>query len=193
MERVGALLGSMEGGDPLRRRLAEARALETWPELVGPHLAKLTRPLHIAGGRLFVVAHGSSLRQELVFQRREILARINRAAGARVARELVLLESDANLSSLMTEERPATDPAAEGRPAEVRSADPIDDERADDDAADDERSDDERAAVEPVPESAAEAVPAFDAAGYRRALERIAEESKSPPGAVGSGGNRERK
>lgn len=102
MERVGTLLQGLEGGDLLRHRLAEARAMESWPEIVGTLLARRTRPLRLAGHRLFVLCHGASLRQELTFHKREILRKFNRLVGMPgAAREIVFLESDANLTSLV--------------------------------------------------------------------------------------------
>ncbi len=101
VQRVGAWLGGRDGRETLGRRLGEVHALECWPDLVGPHIAKKTRPMRLAGGRLFVVANGSALRQELTFHKDTILAKFNEAAGRRAAREIVFLESDAQLSSLV--------------------------------------------------------------------------------------------
>jgi Dna[CI] antecedent, DciA len=76
--------------------------MESWPEIVGTLLARRTRPLRLAGHRLFVMCHGSSLRQELTFHKREILRKFNSLVGMPgVAREIVFLESDANLTSLV--------------------------------------------------------------------------------------------
>lgn len=94
MLRVGEVLRGLQAGNHLGRRLAESRALEAWPEIVGGPLAARTRPLRIAGGRLLVVAPGSSLRQELVFHRAMILRRLNEFAGGVVAREIVFLEGE---------------------------------------------------------------------------------------------------
>lgn len=104
MERVGVWLCGAQGRESLGRRLAEVRALERWPDLVGPHLAKRTRVVQLAGDRLIVVAHGAALRQELTFERDMILRRFNEAAGRRVARRILFLESDAQLSSLVERE-----------------------------------------------------------------------------------------
>jgi hypothetical protein len=90
--RVGEVLRGLEAGSHLGRRLAESRALEAWCDIVGGPLAERTRPLRIAGGRLFVLAPGSALRQELVFHKATILQRFNEAAGGRVVREIVFFE-----------------------------------------------------------------------------------------------------
>jgi len=165
VERVGSLLQSLEGADVLRRRIAEARGLGSWPEIVGSHLAQRTRALRLAGGRLFVVCHGAALRQELAFHKREILRRFRDAAGpGATVRELVLLESDANLSSLVrdaetNETRRATPVPAAAR-ATGEPAGP--------------------AAVEEEPSAAARiaaSYPRFDGGAYRAEMSRIAGES----------------
>lgn len=167
MDRVGVLLTNLEGADVLRRRIAEARGLASWPEIVGSHLAQRTRALRLAGGRLFVVCHGSALRQELAYHKREILRRFREVAGEGAnARELVLLESDAQLSSLVREaeesERrrtaaPATTPAGPGAPGKGGTSE----------------GDDSAPSAE---QRISESYPRFDGAAYREEMRRIAEE-----------------
>lgn len=177
MERVGLLLHSLEGAEVLRRRIAESRGLASWREIVGPQLAERTRPLQLAGGRLFVLCHGSALRQELGFHKREILRRFRDACGATVtARELVLLESDASLSSLVREAE-EIDARRRGRDVAATSAPPASGDFAGGDATVGERApEDARAEEEPsLAARVAATYPRFDAAGYREELRRIAE------------------
>ena len=149
MDRVGALLKGFEETEPLRRRLAEVRALESWPDVVGPHLARKTRPLRVVGDRLLVAAHGSALRQELAFQEDTILRKFHSSGGSRGVRRIVFLESDPNLSSLVeTGEEP---PRAAERTV----------------VPEEEEGHPEGPAYEP-----------FDAAGYREELRRIVQEGK---------------
>lgn len=164
MDRVGALLQSLEQTSALRVRLAEARALERWPELVGPHLAKKTRPLRVVGERLFVVAHGASLRQELLFHRKTIVRRFNETCGMKRITKVVFLESDANLSSVFERE----DVAPEGnRIGHVSSlAGP--------------EASAEEAGGSTVDESDVPTYRFFDAAAYREEMRRLSEgESES--------------
>ena len=94
MERVGAVLRNLEGQGPLRQRLAQAEVFARWPEIVGAPLAERTRPLRVADGRLFVLAQGAALRQELTFHKRPILRKLNQVAPG-FAKQLVFLEADA--------------------------------------------------------------------------------------------------
>jgi hypothetical protein len=164
VERVGALLEG-QASTTLRRRLGEARALARWPEIVGSQLADRTRPLQVAGRRLFVVCHGSPLRQELVFLKREIQRRFNEHAGPGRVREIVFLEADANLSPLLreAEREEARLVARESGPAGEGERSPPGPADEPEDAVEEER--------EPEPVT----YPAFDGEAYRREMRRIAE------------------
>jgi hypothetical protein len=141
----------------LLRRLAQARALERWPEIVGPLLAGRTRALRVADGRLVVLAPGAALRQELTFHKRTILRKFNRVAGRAEARDVVFLESD---SMAWEGTAPPARPEVRRAVPEPQPAEPVAD--ADAEAEDDTAT------------SAAAAVPPFDAEEYRRRLAEIA-------------------
>jgi hypothetical protein len=158
VERVGTVLRDLGSGDTLLRRLAEARALERWPEIVGPLLARRTRALRVADGRLVVLAPGAALRQELTFHKRTILRKFNQVVGRADARDVVFLESD----SMAWE---GTAPPA--RPEVRRVPEPEPPEAAADADGEAEADDDTAAA-------AAAPVPPFDAEEYRRRLAGIA-------------------
>ena len=75
----------------IARRLAETRALLAWDEVVGVPLAQQARPLRVARGRLEVAVSSAAWRTQLSFVQKEIVVRLNRAAGETVINELVLL------------------------------------------------------------------------------------------------------
>ena len=158
MERVGAVLRQLEGAGNLRRRIAEARGLAGWAEIAGHHLAQRTRAVGLAGGRLFVVCHGSALRQELAFHKREILRRFRDVAGsAAVVREIVFLETDANLSSLLREAEMQTPGRGAPKPAPAGAPEGTEEEIS-------------------VTSRIAASYPRFDGEKYRQELQRIAED-----------------
>lgn len=85
-------------GDALRRyldqsglapRVEQAGVLEAWPQVVGPTVAAVTRPLAVAAdGTLFVAVRSAAWMSELALLEREILARLRevspRAPVARI-------------------------------------------------------------------------------------------------------------
>jgi hypothetical protein len=157
VERVGTVLGELDRGTNLHQRLAEAQAFGNWSGIVGRELAARTRPLRLADGRLFVLAPGAALRQELTFHQRTILQRFNELAGQRIARTVVFLEADS-----LDYEAAARPEALEAPAAPPPTA---------------------GSAVEPEDGEAEPGLPAdvgamyevFDAPAYRRELQRIAE------------------
>jgi hypothetical protein len=163
VDRVGTVLRDLGSGDTLLKRLAQARALERWPEIVGPLLADRTRALRVADGRLVVLAPGAALRQELTFHKRTILRKFNQAVGRAEARDVVFLESD----SLAWE---GTAPAA--RPQVRMAAPPPESSPSAADAGEDDEGAEEEIAGDPV------VVPSFDAEDYRRRMTQIAGESR---------------
>ena len=115
------------------------------------------------------MCHGAALRQEMSFHKREILRRFREACGAPVkARELILLESDAMLSSLVREAE-ESEAHRRGRetPAPADSA-PVREEPT---APESEAAEEEQSLAARV----AAAYPRFDGAAYREELRRIAE------------------
>lgn len=163
VERVGVVLQSLEGQASLRRRLAEARAIDAWPEIVGAQLAARTRPLRVADGRLFVLAKGAALRQELTFHTRTIVRKFNAAARSRVVREVVFLEADA-LEGAGALARAATAPLAdrEAGTEERREAPWADETGEGAEEGEEETEPDVGAMYEP-----------FDAEAYRRQLDSL--------------------
>lgn len=164
MERVGAVLRDLGAGDALLRRLAQARALEHWSDIVGPQLARCTRGLRVADGRLVVLAPGAALRQELTFHKRTILRKFNEAVGRRDARDVVFLESD---SMAWEGTSPPVRPRVRRAEQDPEPAHLVGDEEA-------EEPEEEEGAAPDV-------VPSFDAEEYRSLMERIAREGDRAP------------
>jgi hypothetical protein len=164
VERVGTVLGKLDRRTNLHQRLAEARAFVNWSGIVGRELADRTRPLRLADGRLFVLAPGSALRQELTFHQRTILQRFNDFAGRRLARTVVFLEADAlDYDEAARREHAAFAPRSDPGDGERTAA-----------AGEAGTEDAESGAGEgPVLDTGAMYEP-FDAAAYRRELQRIA-------------------
>jgi hypothetical protein len=165
VERVGTVLGKLDRRTNLHQRLAEARAFVNWSGIVGRELAARTRPLRLADGRLFVLAPGSALRQELTFHQRTILQRFNDFAGRRLARTVVFLEADAlDYDEAARREHAVFAPRSE--PEESARTGAAAGEAGSEDA--------ENETGEGPALDTGQMYEPFDAAAYRRELQRIA-------------------
>jgi len=90
LEPVGPLLQRLLARLGLDRRLEEYRAVEAWPEVVGPVIAAQTRAVGVREGVLFVDVASSVWMQELSVLRDSIAERLNARLGAPRVRKIVL-------------------------------------------------------------------------------------------------------
>jgi len=82
-ERVHHVLDRVLQRSGFAARLQQGRVIEAWPELVGEHIAGVTRAEVVAAdGVLVVSVKTSAWMSELALLEREILATINRATEA---------------------------------------------------------------------------------------------------------------
>lgn len=70
-------------------RLRQVEVLERWPAIVGERIASVAVAERITGGRLRVRVSGAPWRNELVYLKKELIARINEAMGEKVVRDIV--------------------------------------------------------------------------------------------------------
>ncbi len=75
--RVAEALASYLQRSGLGERLAETSALDEWPGRVGDRIARVTTPLHVANGVLFVAVSSSAWLMELRLMEREVRRRLN--------------------------------------------------------------------------------------------------------------------
>jgi predicted nucleic acid-binding Zn ribbon protein len=76
-QRVGSLLDGLFERIGIRERVERAKTASRWSEIVGPHIAKVTRVGGVRGGTLFVEVDGAAWMTELDMMRRKMLSRLN--------------------------------------------------------------------------------------------------------------------
>jgi len=67
----------------LERGMAGWRAVEEWPAVVGPRIARRTRAVEFRDGTLVVEVEGSAWKHELCFLERELLRQLAARLGSR--------------------------------------------------------------------------------------------------------------
>lgn len=72
----------------LETPLLQRRLIESWPEEVGPLVAKYTSDLSIFNQTLFVHVSNSSLRSNLMMNRQILVDKLNRRVGAQIITDI---------------------------------------------------------------------------------------------------------
>ena len=68
--------------------IAQNKALNLWNEIVGDTVAKNTEPDRVEHGVMIVKVSSPTWRQELYFQKKEIIQKINNKIGKNVIRDI---------------------------------------------------------------------------------------------------------
>ena len=68
--------------------IAQNQALNVWNEIVGDIVAKNTEPDRVEHGVIIVKVSSPTWRQELYFQKKEIIKKINNKIGKNVIRDI---------------------------------------------------------------------------------------------------------
>lgn len=63
---------------------------DVWETLMGKTIARYTEKINISGSTLYITTHVAPLKQELLYQKENIIARVNEALGEPVVREVVI-------------------------------------------------------------------------------------------------------
>ena len=89
--RVGELLGDFLSSTPtIALKIAQAKAMDVWPEVVGTVISIYTSSISFDKGIMFVHVTSASARHALFLQRKEILNRLNEKLGVRVANDIII-------------------------------------------------------------------------------------------------------
>jgi len=63
---------------------------EAWEQLMGKTIAKYTEKIQIHGQTLYITTHMAPLKQELLYQKENIIARVNEALGEKTIKDVVI-------------------------------------------------------------------------------------------------------
>ena len=89
-QSLAEAIGGLIEGAGMRERLDEAAFTAAWSEVVGAMIARHTTGLRFRKGMLTLHVDSAPLRQEMVYMRGEIQARLNERAGHEAVREVVV-------------------------------------------------------------------------------------------------------
>ncbi len=93
-EALGGLVQATLARLGIGKRVERARVIADWPELVGPHIADVARPVRIRGGTLFVAVESAAWRNELSLMRPQLMRKINAGRSEGRIERILFLQDD---------------------------------------------------------------------------------------------------
>jgi len=88
MQSLKIAIDSMLRKFGIDNAIAQNNALNIWNEIVGDTVAKNTEPDRVEHGVIIVKVSSPTWRQELYFQKKEIIQKINNKIGKNVIRDI---------------------------------------------------------------------------------------------------------
>ncbi len=88
MQSLKIAIDSMLKRFGIDNAIAQNKALNNWNEIVGDRVARNTQPDRVEHGVIIVKVSSPTWRQELYFQKKEILQKINNTIGKNVIRDI---------------------------------------------------------------------------------------------------------
>ncbi len=88
MQSLKIAIDSMLRKFGIDNAVAQNKALNMWDEIVGDNVARNTKPDRVEHGVIIVKVSSPTWRQELYFQKNEIIEKINNTIGKRVIRDI---------------------------------------------------------------------------------------------------------
>ena len=88
MQSLKIAIDSMLRKFGIENAIAQNNALNLWGEIVGEKVAKNTKPDRVEHGVIIVRVSSPTWRQELFFQKNEIIKKINNKIGKKVIRDI---------------------------------------------------------------------------------------------------------
>lgn len=88
MQSLKIAIDSMLKKFGIDNAIAQNKALNIWNEIVGDKVAKNTQPDRVEHGVIIVKVSSPTWRQELHFQKKEIIEKLNNKIGKKVIRDI---------------------------------------------------------------------------------------------------------
>ena len=89
-QSIGIVIKKLLKDQKLEGRLKELDVLELSEELLGKNLMKYIKDLSVKNGTLIIKVRSAAVRNELSYQKSEIIKKINKQVGNKILQEIIL-------------------------------------------------------------------------------------------------------
>ncbi|MBN2029113.1 DUF721 domain-containing protein [bacterium] len=91
MEQIGDVIQKCFLELGIDKPVLNYKAMSLWPSVVGERLSKVTKPQYVENGRMLVKVNDSAWRNEIVYSKREIIRKMNKALGLKLVIDIVFI------------------------------------------------------------------------------------------------------
>ena len=88
-KRIGSAIAATLGQLGLEMKVKQYEVLEIWAEIVGEQIARVAIPERITDGKLYVSVSRSTWRNELLFLKKELIAKLNHAMNQDIVKDII--------------------------------------------------------------------------------------------------------
>ena len=89
-QQIGAVIKKLLKNQQLEGRLQELDLLEKSKEILGENLMKFVKEISIKDGKLSIKVSSAVVRNELAYQKSNIIKKMNNQAGKEIVKEIML-------------------------------------------------------------------------------------------------------
>lgn len=90
-EQLGKLLEKILKNYGLDKKVKESQVINIWDEVAGQKISKMTEPVKVVDGKLFVRVSNPSWRNELTLLKPRIKDTINKKLGDTIIKEIIFV------------------------------------------------------------------------------------------------------
>lgn len=87
---IGEAIQKFLNKSQLKNGIRALQIEELWEQIMGKTIAKYTDKVQVINHTLFIRTHVGPLKQELLYQKKKIIERVNEAMGEPMIREVVI-------------------------------------------------------------------------------------------------------
>ena len=88
--KIEEVIASFIREQGLEDKMAENRLLNSWNDLLGKNVARVTREIYIRNSILYVHLESSVIRHELMMIKQDMIRKLNESAGKEIITDIVL-------------------------------------------------------------------------------------------------------
>jgi len=89
-QNIAQIISTILKANGLEDKLAETRLIQSWEEILGKSVGRLTKSMYVKNRILFVSLSSSVVRNELMLIKKDLLIRLNEKAGKCIIDDIIL-------------------------------------------------------------------------------------------------------